>query len=376
MKRNETLLHLALIMEKCNSKDLPCDLVISHFCDCVEELADNVIAFLKRTLSKPEFRTCRISLVIDFEKMTNPAYWLSSDIFSCLPTTKSNALKEKFITLTNLLRELEIRKKNVDPRLAESFFKRMMARVDQKKLLLDYQIWRANPRHLTIDQLKKKEIQLTADLLMSGVLKYDEMPTLDELKAVKVDLVQQGMSCDTKLSDDFETECAKIRRYSYWVGEKNEMFMIDYNLIYIILYQYCFEKLTQKQRMTLFEYDVQLKMIHEDMVRLKPELAKYLHSTKNEQTNNNQQETTEELFHFIHPSVDETEEWQIHNEVKRLVTRQSVQMICQYLLQMRKDNKTLLPPNPSAAYVELVRMGMPSGEGFTESTFRKYYSNK
>ena len=224
--------------------------------------------------------------------------------------------------------------------------------------------------------LKKKEIQLTADLLMSGVLKYDEMPTLDELKAVKVDLVQQGMSCDTKLSDDFETECAKIRRYSYWVGEKNEMFMIDYNLIYIILYQYCFEKLTQKQRMTLFEYDVQLKMIHEDMVRLKPELAKYLHSTKNKQTNNNQQETTEELFHFIHPSVDETEEWQIHNEVKRLVTRQSVQMICQYLLQMRKDNKTLLPPNPSAAYVELVRMGMPSGEGFTESTFRKYYSNK
>jgi hypothetical protein len=32
--------------------------------------------------------------------------------------------------------------------------------------------------------------------------------------------------------------------------------------------------------------------------------------------------------------------------------------------------------SPSAAYAELVRMGMPSGEGFSESTFRKYYSNK
>ena len=31
---------------------------------------------------------------------------------------------------------------------------------------------------------------------------------------------------------------------------------------------------------------------------------------------------------------------------------------------------------PSVAYAELVRMGMPSGEGFSESTFRKYYSNK
>ena len=45
-------------------------------------------------------------------------------------------------------------------------------------------------------------------------------------------------------------------------------------------------------------------------------------------------------------------------------------------LQMMKENKILLPPNPSVAYAELVRMGMPCGEGFTESTFRKYYRNK
>ena len=51
----------------------------------------------------------------------------------------------------------------------------------------------------------------------------------------------------------------------------------------------------------------------------------------------------EELLHFIHPSVDSTQEWQVHDEVKRLVARQGIQEICQYLLQMRKDNKVLLP---------------------------------
>jgi len=34
----------------------------------------------------------------------------------------------------------------------------------------------------------------------------------------------------------------------------------------------------------------------------------------------------------------------------------------------------LLPPNPSVVYIELVRTGMPDGEGFNETTFRKYYN--
>lgn len=88
------------------------------------------------------------------------------------------------------------------------------------------------------------------------------------------------------------------------------------------------------------------------------------------------QERDEEIFHFIHPSVDSLQEWQVHDEVKRLVSRQGIQEICRHLLQMRKDNKILLPQSPSTAYTELVRMGMPHGEGFNESTFRKYYSNK
>ena len=86
--------------------------------------------------------------------------------------------------------------------------------------------------------------------------------------------------------------------------------------------------------------------------------------------------TADELCHFVHPSVASSQEWQIHNEIKRLVKRQRIQEICQYLLQLKKENKVLLPQSPSAAYEELVRLGMPNGEGFNESTFRKYYSNK
>ena len=84
----------------------------------------------------------------------------------------------------------------------------------------------------------------------------------------------------------------------------------------------------------------------------------------------------EELFHFIYPSVQGDGQWQIHSEVKHLVSRQGIQEICAYLKLMADEKKILLPQSPSVAYAELVRMGMPSGEGFNESTFRKYYDNK
>ena len=82
----------------------------------------------------------------------------------------------------------------------------------------------------------------------------------------------------------------------------------------------------------------------------------------------------EELFHFVHPELDETEAWRIHDAIKRVVKLQGIQMICQYLTQLKNDKKVLLPPVPSAAYTELVRMGMPDGDGFNETTFRKYYN--
>ena len=81
----------------------------------------------------------------------------------------------------------------------------------------------------------------------------------------------------------------------------------------------------------------------------------------------------EELFHFIHPAIDDKEALCIHNEVKRLLIRSGIQEICKYLFQMAKDKKILLPQSPLIAYQELLRMGMPTGEGYNEKTFYKYY---
>ena len=81
----------------------------------------------------------------------------------------------------------------------------------------------------------------------------------------------------------------------------------------------------------------------------------------------------EEWFHFIHPEVDDSEEVKIHQAVKKLVKRFGVKEICDYLSQLAREKKVLLPQKPNVAYDELVRMGMPNGERFALKTFEKYY---
>ena len=76
---------------------------------------------------------------------------------------------------------------------------------------------------------------------------------------------------------------------------------------------------------------------------------------------------------FVHPSVNADQEWQIHEEIERLVARQGIQEICKYLSQLSEGQKVLLPQNAEKAYNELVRLGMPNGEGYSLKTFMKYY---
>ena len=83
------------------------------------------------------------------------------------------------------------------------------------------------------------------------------------------------------------------------------------------------------------------------------------------------QQCDEERFHFVHPEVDDDEAWRIHDAVKRLVAHQRVPEICAYLKELKQKGKVMLPSIASVMYNELVRLGMPSGEGYSE----KHFSN-
>lgn len=91
-------------------------------------------------------------------------------------------------------------------------------------------------------------------------------------------------------------------------------------------------------------------------------------------TEPSKEKPNEDLFHFVHPEIEGEEAWKIHNAVKRLVKNQKVKEICSFLRELKKQGRVLLPESPSVAYAELVRMGMPTGEGFSEKYFSACYT--
>ena len=86
------------------------------------------------------------------------------------------------------------------------------------------------------------------------------------------------------------------------------------------------------------------------------------------------QERNEERFHFVHPEIEDEEAWRIHDSVKRLLKYQRVPEICTYLKELKQKGKIMLPSVSAVMYKELVRLGMPTGEGYSEKHFSNCYT--
>lgn len=331
---------------------------------CVERLVDDITKRLDRLRESKTQLSCRNVLVANYETMTDARHWLGSRLFSDLPKEESKVLKEKKELMVYLMTALMLKIMDVDADYADTFFCKLKESYKRKRIT-NYELWKAQLPEVTMELLTRFQTELTADMLAMGVLKYDLKPSHEEVEQVQLEKVLRKLPHDKKYPEDFTEECAKLRRYSHWDGEQ---FCVDYQLLRKYMFQH-FGEMTSEQHVALFEYDVQMRMIHEDMKRLVGAEAPKCTGAQSPCA----LETDEELFKFIHPSISGEEEWQIHEEVKRLVTHHGVQEIGQYLYQMAREKKILLPQMPSVAYAELVRMGMPSSEGFNKKTFLKYY---
>ena len=266
------------------------------------------------------------------------------------------AIKEELETMNQQLDTIKELIMKLDPAVYGNYFRSCMKECEEMTVTTAYRIWVQNNQPLTIDKLKTKLTETIAKALIAGIMKHDTPPTRRELQQVDMEQVIQELPADYELPDDFKKRWAQFCRYTHWDGD-------------ILRFDY----ITEEERYAVYELDKTQLLIRQDMEKLLPEQAQKLSSSPVNAAAPDQQE---ELFHFIHPSLDDEEGWKIHNEVKRLVARQGIQEICQYLSQLSAEKMILLPKMPSVAYEELVRMGMPSDGGFNESTFRKYYLNK
>ncbi len=253
------------MLNTCDNMDTKDTWVIEYQGKSIQQLVDSINMTLVRQLNSKTRLSCRNVLVANFKTMTNTAHWLKSKLFIDLPKALGKALREKIVQMVDLLKALMVKIIDVDE-FAKEFFERLKKRY-WKGRTTDYELWKARQSKLTIERLTEYQAELTANMLIMGILKFDEAPSGQEMEGVDMEKLRKKLKDGKVLPDGFEMECAKLRRYSHWEGDR---FMIDYKLL--LKYLYCmFGKLTSEQHIQMFEYDVQMKQIHEDIERLRKE---------------------------------------------------------------------------------------------------------
>ena len=235
---------------------------------CVEELVDVIIEKLNRLLNSKTRLSCRNVLVANFETMKDTKHWLKRKLFADLPKDLSKVLRDKIDQMVDSLKTLILKIIDVEADFADRFFDKLKNRyLKKKKRTSDYELWKVQQSHLTIELITGYQAELTADMLIMGILKYDKRPDGEEVAGVDLEKLRKKLEDGKPLPKDFDKECAKLRRYSHWEGD---MFMIDYH--HLRKYLFCaFGKLTCEQHIKMYEYDIQMKQIHEDIKRLKEE---------------------------------------------------------------------------------------------------------
>lgn len=234
---------------------------LHHYGLCVEEMLDDIISQLTRLIDSKTRLTYRNILVANYKTMTKPQHWLNCQMFDDLPRDESKMLQQKIFKMVDLMNTLLLKIVKEDGDYTERFFKRLMNSY-QRNRATDYCIWKNLQPRITKKMVLEYQAELTADMLIMGILRFDESPTDDEMTGVKLDLLKTKMKHNKQYPEDFKAECAKLRRYAYWEGD---CFMINYPLIRPYLYKK-FDKLTKDQHMALFDYDVQMREIHEDLL--------------------------------------------------------------------------------------------------------------
>lgn len=139
----------------------------------------------------------------------------------------------------------------------------------------DYMHWKDEHEGYSYQRLEDKRSQEIFCLVTSGFLRRAPMPTGREVKERTVIISDEALEVGTNIPENLDVLCAQLSPFVYWVGQKKEVLLIDYERIEKYLKWRHFS-LTSDDYFNYFYFDVIIDLIQDDMAVLKPQMAKYL----------------------------------------------------------------------------------------------------
>lgn len=177
--------------------------------------------------------------------------------------------------MTDYLKKIRVLLESADPALFEGYVLRHIREHNWDDIEEDYLKWRKHSE-LTLDHLLEKQEQELEKYLVKGIMRFADTPSTSKMG--KVDYVNHTEQLKFNFKDTVEYKMV-YTQFRQYATRKDGMLIVNLKNYgkYIFDYYYQF---AEGQKVALFEVIVMLDMIHKDMVALKPELGKYLYSSK------------------------------------------------------------------------------------------------
>jgi len=178
--------------------------------------------------------------------------------------------------LKTLLAEAEKALMHCDSAMFERFYFAKKQNYSGDAISKRFEKWRYENLCVTIDKLRDLQAKEVAESLTKGIMNFAPVPSQKELNEVRLDYLKGFLPYDFVMSDDFCVSCARWRQFMHW---SDTILIIDYKKYgkYIQNHYYDF---SDTQLQAIFELDMKLYLIHQEMARLNPELVNVLQPTQ------------------------------------------------------------------------------------------------
>ena len=153
---------------------------------------------------------------------------------------------------------------NLNPEAYGDYYQKGKQKYDEASVTKAYHLWKLSVGKLTFKKLKAKQTETVANALKKGIMKYADQPTHKEILEVDIERVKQYLPERYELPEDFKIRCAQFRTFISW---EDDILHIHYNDYGRYIYS-CIDKFTAEELIAIYELDMMLFLIHQDMVKL------------------------------------------------------------------------------------------------------------
>ena len=259
--------------------------VMSLF-DWVNSINHELKAFLDSIISDE----CKEVLCLDIKKLTNENYWLRGRMQNDMTAYSRKKLieynleyadfettaelwyefKKAILLMVSLLRKVD--KAFYNPAHLESLIQRMRARHNEAFVISKYEQKKEEHGDLSMQALKEIQAEVIADFVSTDMMRHEHEPSPDDLEKTKTEYMKSMLPWNYPYPKDFDKMLAKTMEY---IVKKKEILIVNRYRVMKYYFDHYYD-FAMTQAYALFETEMMLNLIHQDMVKLKPELSVYL----------------------------------------------------------------------------------------------------